>query len=64
MRERGITELDIQSILRAGAVVDVTPGRYNLENWRVIGHDDDGGEISVIACVNQEKNEAMIVTVF
>jgi hypothetical protein len=48
MRERDISRLDVERLLRAGAVVMIETEVGGDEKWRVAGRDTDGGRIEAV----------------
>jgi|GEM_PF-4707844 len=59
MRERGVSRLDIEATLQAGAVVELQPE----DRLRVQGRDRDGRLIEVIAVADADEIEITVVTV-
>lgn len=59
MRERGVSRIDIQSILRTGTVAEVQgDGR-----WLAQGRDQDGRTIRVVVVAEEREIEITIITV-
>ena len=59
MHEYDVSRLDVQSVVRRGAVIDVQPdGRL-----RVQGRDLDGRDIEVVVAPEEERLIIVIVTV-
>ena len=59
MLEYDVSRLDVQSVVRSGAVTDVQPdGRL-----RVQGRDRDGRDIGVVVAPEEERLVIVIVTV-
>ena len=60
MRERDISKLDVQSVIRRGAVIELQPeGRMKVQ-----GRDRDGRDIEVIVVPEEERLVIAVVSVF
>ena len=59
MRERDVSRIDVQSILRRGAVVEL----QEAGKWLVEGRDMDGRTIRAVVAPDEEEGEIVVVTV-
>jgi uncharacterized protein DUF4258 len=66
MRERGVTMLDVENVLRNGEIrrdpeLDEERNRWK---YRVEGEDIEGDELIAITVIIEEQMELFIITVF
>jgi uncharacterized DUF497 family protein len=62
MLERKVSRIDVEAVLRTGAVIDVE-SRWSGDRWTVQGSDQDGRAIRVVAIPNEDEIEIVVVTV-